>query len=48
MIASLPYNDVRLQHPGHVLLRAVQAQPAFTMQRLTRPGGYTVLLAYTT
>lgn len=46
VIASLPYHDVRLQDPEHVLVRrAVQAELAVAMQRLTRPGGYTVLLA---
>ena len=46
VIASLPYNDVRLQAPEHVIVRrAVQAQLALAMQRLTRAGGYTVLLA---
>ncbi|RPF28617.1 hypothetical protein [Georgenia muralis] len=46
VICSLPYNDVRLQDPEHVVLRrAVQAQLAVTMQRLTRPGGYAALLA---
>src|SRR5690606_17832663 len=38
VISSMPYNDVRLQDPEHVVLRrAVQAQLAVTMQRLTRP-----------
>ncbi len=46
VIASLPYNDVRLQDPGHVVVRrAVQAQLALALQKLTRPGGYTILLA---
>ncbi|WP_447925369.1 hypothetical protein [Georgenia muralis] len=46
VVASLPYNDIRLQHPEHVVARrAVQAQLAVAMQRLTRPGGYTMLLA---
>ncbi|MFE5291362.1 hypothetical protein ACFQ8T_04220 [Isoptericola sp. NPDC056618] len=46
VIASLPYNDVRLQDPAHVVLRrAGQARLALALQRLTRPGGYTVLLA---
>ncbi|WP_448071040.1 hypothetical protein [Georgenia yuyongxinii] len=46
VLASLPYNDVRLQDPQHVLLRrTVQAELAVTMNKLTRPGGYTVLLA---
>lgn len=46
VIASLPYNDVRLQDPGHVVLRrAIQAQLSLTLHRLTRPGGYTILLA---
>lgn len=46
VIASLPYNDVRLQDPGHVVVRrAVQAQLALALHSLTRPGGYTTLLA---
>lgn len=46
VIASLPYNDARLQDPAHVVLRrAAQAKLALLMQHLTRPGGYTVLLA---
>src|SRR5699024_8476293 len=46
VIASLPYNDVRLQDPGHVVVRrAVQAQLALTLHTLTRPGGCTILLA---
>lgn len=46
VIASLPYNDVRLQDPAHVVVRrAVQAQLALTLHSLTRPGGYTILLA---
>lgn len=45
-IASLPYNDVRLQDHQHVVARrAVQGQLALTLYRLTRPGGYTILLA---
>ncbi|PYF97338.1 hypothetical protein SAMN05216184_11547 [Georgenia satyanarayanai] len=46
VIASLPYNDVRLQDPGHVIVRrTVQAQLALTLATLTRSGGYTILLA---
>ncbi|WP_193311424.1 hypothetical protein [Georgenia satyanarayanai] len=46
VMASLPYNDVRLQHPGHVIVRrTVQAQLALTLATLTRSGGYTILLA---
>ncbi|MFD6175549.1 MULTISPECIES: hypothetical protein [unclassified Isoptericola] len=46
VIASLPYNDVRLQDPAHVVLRrAGQAKLAATLQHLTSPGGFTVLLA---